>query len=139
MAQNATIGVKAYTEVAFMLATAGLGELAMLPEAAAESVPPLRSAYIAEVQSLEDVGLAARAAGQDAEATARMLHQMRRDLGVMYKDLTPAAKLEEIYARNLKLYGDKLGPSIEYLRAQGKTWEQIIESAARPGGKDLKF
>ena len=37
----------------------------------------------------------------------------------------------------MEKYGDKLGPTIEYLRAQGKTWEQIIESATRAGGKDL--
>jgi hypothetical protein len=42
---------------------------------------------------------------------------MRRDLGVQYKDLTPAPELEVIYARNLKTYGDKLGPTIDWLRA----------------------
>lgn len=36
-------------------------------------------------------------------------------------------------------YGNPLGPTIEQLRAQGKTWEQIIESATRPGGEDLGF
>jgi hypothetical protein len=58
-------------------------------------------------------------------------------LGVQYKDLTPAPELEVIYARNLKTYGDKLGPTIDWLRAKGKSWEQIIESSSRPGGKDL--
>jgi hypothetical protein len=48
-------------------------------------------------------------------------------------------KLQEIYSRNLREYGDKLGPSIEWLRARGKSWEQIIQSAIRPGGKDLGF
>ncbi len=47
--------------------------------------------------------------------------------------------LEKIYARNLSKYGDKLGPSIEWLREAGKTWEQIIESATRSGGKDLSL
>ena len=106
-------------------------------EKAAENLPALRSAYVAEVRALEDVGLAARSAGQDAQATARMLHEMRRDLGVQYKNLTPAAELDKIYLRNIDKYGDKLGPTIDYLRGQGKTWEQIIESASRPGGKDL--
>jgi hypothetical protein len=50
-----------------------------------------------------------------------------------------AEKLAEIHARNLRRYGDPLGPSIEWLRAQGKTWEQIIESATRTDGRDLGF
>jgi hypothetical protein len=39
--------------------------------------------------------------------------------------------------RNIEKYGDPLGPSIDQLRKSGKTWEQIIESATRPGGGDL--
>jgi len=57
-----------------------------------------------------------------------------------YKDLTPPELRETYFARNLKDYGDKLGPTIEYLREkQGKTWEEIIESASRTGGADLGF
>lgn len=102
-------------------------------------LPPLRKAYIAEVQSLEEVSLAMRAAGATPEQVARQVHQMRRDLGVKYKDLTPKGKLAEIYERNIERYQDKLGPTIDWLRAKGKSWEQIIESAQRPGGKDLGF
>jgi hypothetical protein len=36
-------------------------------------------------------------------------------------------------------HGDPLGPTIDWLRAQGKSWEEIIESAMRPGGADLGF
>ncbi|GGX28220.1 hypothetical protein GCM10010946_01230 [Undibacterium squillarum] len=68
-----------------------------------------------------------------------MVHQLRRELGERYKNLTPADKLKGIYTRNLERYGDKLGPSVDWLRARGKSWEQIIESASRPGGKDLGF
>ena len=59
--------------------------------------------------------------------------------GGQFKALTPSEKLAEIYERNLQQYGDRLGPTIEWLRAQGKSWEQIIESASRAGGKDLGF
>ena len=45
--------------------------------------------------------------------------------------------LETIRKRNLEKYGDEFGPTVEWLRKQGKTWEEIIESATRPGGKDL--
>jgi hypothetical protein len=60
-------------------------------------------------------------------------------LGVRFKDMTPANKLAEIRTRNLKNYGDELGPSIDWLRKAGKSWDDIIESAARAGGKDLGF
>ena len=93
-----------------------------------------------EVRGLEDVGLNARVAGATPEDTARMLSQMRRDLGVEYKNLTPPDELAKIYSRNLEKYGDKLGPTIDYMRnVEGKTWEQIIEKAAKPGGKDLGY
>ncbi len=104
-----------------------------------EKLPPLRQAYVDEVNNLKDVVNNMREAGSNPEQIARRVHQMRRDLGVKYKNLTPPDKLAEIYARNIEKYGDKLGPSIEWLRAKGKSWDQIIESATRTGGKDLGF
>jgi len=53
--------------------------------------------------------------------------------------LTPPDVLEQITERNVAKYGDPLGPTVDWLRAQGRTWEQIIDSAARPGGQDLGF
>ena len=69
----------------------------------------------------------------------RLLNAARRELGVEYKNLTPAELLGETYAINLKIYGNKLWPTIDWLRANEKTWDQIIESATRPGGKDLNL
>ncbi|MGJ7513177.1 hemagglutinin repeat-containing protein [Pseudomonas baetica] len=104
-----------------------------------DKLPPLRQAYVDEVNGLSEISLSMRAAGATPEQVARQLHQIRRELGVQYKDLTPPDKLAEIYERNLRVYGDKLGPSIDWLRAKGKSWEQITESASRSGGKDLGF
>ena len=67
-------------------------------------LPPPRQEYISEVKAFEDVALSMRAAGASPEQVARQLHQMRRDLGVQYKDLTPAPQLEAIYARNIEKY-----------------------------------
>ncbi|RMX06263.1 cell wall-binding protein [Vandammella animalimorsus] len=75
--------------------------------------------------------------GVDKETVAREMHASRRELGVKYKNLTPEDMLEKIYQRNIERYGDKLGPSIEWLRNKGKSWDDIIESATRTGGKDL--
>jgi hypothetical protein len=104
-----------------------------------KQLPPLRQAYVDEVNALGDAGRDMHAKGIPPEQIARKLHQMRRELGVKYKDLTPETMREEIYARNLQKYGDKLGPSVDWLKARGKSWEQIIESASRSGGKDLGF
>ncbi len=101
--------------------------------------PGLRKKYEADVKKLKELEDKLRANGKSPEEIARELHKARRDLGIKYKDLTPDKVLEKISQRNLDKYGDKLGPSIDHLRSKGKTWEQIIESATRPGGKDLGF
>jgi len=99
---------------------------------------PLRAEYEAKVRGLKTKEQELRMAGKSDEEIARTLNADRRALGVEYKDLTPPDKLAEIYERNMAKYdGDKLGPTADLLRARGKTWEEIIESATRPGGKDL--
>jgi RHS repeat-associated protein len=99
-----------------------------------------RMAYVTEVHSLKYIGNAMKLMGKSSESIARTLHGMRRSIGLRYKSLTPKNKLQEIYQRNLDLYGDKLGPSVDYLRNKlGKSWGEIIESASRTGGKDLGF
>jgi DNA polymerase III delta prime subunit len=77
--------------------------------------------------------------GKSAEEVARAVSQMRRDIGIKYKDMTPPKQLQEIYERNIEQYKDKLGPKIEWYRGQGISWEKIIEKAIKPGGKDIDF
>jgi len=99
---------------------------------------PLRVAYETEVKALRDVYENMLKRGVNEETMARTLSQMRRDIGIKYKDLTAIDILEnEIYPRNIKKYGDKLGPTVEWLRAKGKSWKEIIEGAMRPDGSDL--
>jgi hypothetical protein len=61
----------------------------------------------------------------------------RREIGEQFKDLTAEPLRTQIFERNLERYGDPLGPSIEWLRTQGKSWDDIIESALRTGGRRL--
>lgn len=105
----------------------------------APGTPLLRQQYVDEVGSLSDLALASRSAGADAAATARLLHAERNALKLKYRELTPPDLLKTIEARNLEKYGNTLGPSIEQLRAAGKSWDDIIESATRAGGKNLGF
>jgi len=99
----------------------------------------LRQQYTDAVKGLTGKISSMQQSGFSSEQIARALHAERRALGAQFKALTPPEKLEEIYARNLNLYGDKFGPSIEWLRKTGKSWSDIINSAIRPGGKDLGF
>ena len=99
----------------------------------------LRNMYVYEVKGLSSIAEELKSQGHDLEFIARRMSSMRRELGVKYKDLTPPDVLQKIYARNLEKYGDKLGPSVEFLRKQGKSWEDIIRTSTTPGGKDLNF
>lgn len=51
------------------------------------------------------------------------------------KEMTPPEVREVIYARNLERYGDELGPTVDWLREHQKTWDQIVDSAVRVGGR----
>jgi hypothetical protein len=97
----------------------------------------LRQLYTDEVAGLEKAGQDLLASGKSEAEVAKILHQMRRDLGVKYKEMTPSDLLEYIYKFNEARYGDKLGPTFELLKQQGKTDAQIIASASRPLG-DVK-
>lgn len=104
---------------------------------ARQAAQSLRQAYETEVRGLTPEVSKRFSLGQPVEEIARWAHAARRALGEQYKNMTPPDMLEKIYARNLAKYGDKLGPSIEYLLSKGKTWEEIIESALTPGGQDI--
>jgi hypothetical protein len=40
--------------------------------------------------------------------------------------MTLPEMLKKILERNLKKHGAELGPTIEWLRTQGKSWEEIM-------------
>jgi hypothetical protein len=94
---------------------------------------PLRLQYEAQVMALHDLADAMRLDGATPEAIARAMHAARRQLCQVFKDRTPEPQRTRIFERTHAVYGDPFGPGVEFLRLQGRTWEQIIESAARPG------
>lgn len=94
-----------------------------------------REQYIAQVKALKlfaDEGLAH---GKSAEAIAKEVDQRRRDLNDRYYSTLPESKRITIEAENEKKYGNKQGPDIEYFRKQGRSWEQIIDSASKVSSK----
>ncbi len=94
---------------------------------------PLRLEYEARVMALRGRADAMRRDGSPPEAIARVMHAPRRQLCQAFKEQTPEPQRTRIFERTRAVYGDPLGPSVEFLRLQGKSWEHIIESASRPG------
>lgn len=93
----------------------------------------LRNDYEDHVRALAQTAEQMRRDGADIETIARVLHAERRALAEKYKALTPEPMRRRIHDRTASVYDDPLGPTIDYLRAQGRSWDDIIESAMRPG------
>jgi len=93
----------------------------------------LRSRYEQAVRDLHERVAEMRRDGASTETIARAVHAERRRLAALFKELTPEPYRTRIYERTVRIYGGEDGPSIEFLRAKGKSWEAIIESAKRPG------
>jgi transcriptional regulator len=97
----------------------------------------IRSSYESQVAGLKAVVDKLRNAGKTTEEIARTVAQMRREIGMTHKAVMSEAEQATVFARNIEKYGDPLGPIVEYLLEKGKTFEDIIESECRTGGKDL--
>ena len=93
----------------------------------------LRSRYEVTVLGLRAWVAALRDEGRSSEMIARAVHAERRRLTATFKELTPEPLRSRIRSRTLAIYGDCTGPTIESLRARGKSWDDIIDSAPRPG------
>jgi hypothetical protein len=93
----------------------------------------LRREYEARVMALRSRADAMHQGGLPLEAIARAMHAERRRLCEAFKELTPEPQRTQIVQRTCAVYGNPVGPGMEYLRAKGKSWDEIIESASRPG------
>jgi hypothetical protein len=101
------------------------------------NLPPLRQKYVKDVYDLQAEVDAMRRAGNSPEEIARYASGRRDEIKKPILEATPPHILEDIRQRNLIEYKNESGPTIEYLRAQGKSWEQIIDGATRAGGGDM--
>ncbi len=93
----------------------------------------LRSRYEVAVLGLRAWVVALQDEARSSEMIARAVHAERRRLTAAFKELTPEPLRSRIRSRTLAIYGDSTGPTIESLRARGKSWDDIIDSATRPG------
>lgn len=93
----------------------------------------LRLAYERAVAELGAQVADRVAAGVAQEQVARWAAGERDRLKQLYRGKTPPAALAIIEARSLAQYGNSIGPSVDQLRAGGKSWAEIAASAGRPG------
>jgi hypothetical protein len=93
----------------------------------------LRLAYETAVAELAAQVAQRLAAGVAQEQVARWAAGERDRLKQVYRDKTPPDALAIIEARSLAQYGNSIGPSVDQLRAGGKSWADIAASAGRPG------
>ncbi|MFT3801710.1 MAG: hypothetical protein QM766_10865 [Burkholderiaceae bacterium] len=93
----------------------------------------LRSHYEQAVRDLRRRAAHMQSEGAPAETIARAVHAERRRLVSLFREQTPEPYRTRIRERTQRVYGDELGPTIEFLRAKGRSWEAITESAMRPG------
>lgn len=94
---------------------------------------PLRMSYEQEVADLSSYSEELMRGGYSVEETAQIVNQARRDLGIKYKNMTPQPLRDYIYEINMNRYGDKLGPTYDYLsNVKMKTDLEIIYSSSTP-------
>jgi hypothetical protein len=96
-----------------------------------------RASYESEVRAIKDQAGKMIQDGYSLKEASEWASNQRMQLGIKYKNLTPPELLADIYKRNIEKYGNQFGPSVEDLLRQGKTYEEIIDSAATPGGQDI--
>lgn len=119
------------------------------------SKPLMRLEYELAVRRIGDGVDKMRAAGKSEAEIAQWANKERRSLGERFKNKTDPELREVIYKRNIRTYGDPLGPKYEDLKrgyrvlpdgthkpiskTGPKTDEQITASATRAGGDDLPW
>ncbi len=101
-----------------------------------QTMETLRLEYEVSVRAIQSRVELMRQDARPIEEIARAAHAERRKLAAIFKARTPEPMRTLIYQRTLAAYGDPQGPTIEALRATGKTWKEIVESATRPGNLD---
>jgi hypothetical protein len=100
-----------------------------------EAEQRLREEYEERVRLLAGVAEELLAQGCSVEQTARHVHGLRRTLAEEFKALTPEPWRSRIRARTVAVYGNETGPTIEFLRQRGRSWDEIVRGAGRPGSQ----
>ncbi len=139
LSENADIPLLAVPMTAGPKVTAWLSKLAKGAKVSKEALKAIRTAYVGEVKALKGVAETLSKQGLSPQQVANIVHGMRRTIGEKYKHITPFIQRQMIYIRNRaprwmggKGYDSIYGPSVNWLRRSGKSWDDIIQSASKP-------
>lgn len=94
----------------------------------------VRLSYIAGVKSLGPSARTMLAFGRSSESVGRWAVSQRNWLKEMARGFTPAADVARFEARNMQIYGNKIGPTAEQMFAKYGSWAKVIEAATRTAG-----
>jgi hypothetical protein len=117
-----------------------------------QKLSKIRAEYVDEIKKMTDIAnkaLSNNLSPEELEKVARILHKMRRTIGIKFKKMTPFLSRLKVYYRNIAPnwfpkvriqnkwfkpsgYDSIYGPSFEWLRKRGKSFEDIIKTAIKP-------
>ncbi len=97
----------------------------------ADDVAARRAAYVAAVRRLRDEVDPLRDAGWSEEAIARHCVARRNMVKQAARADDPADVVTMMAARNLRKYGDPVGPGADWFFAKYGSWAEVIEAAFR--------
>ena len=113
----------------------GTGDVSIYVGKTMTSEAALRQIYRESARKISEEALRMVAQVTSVEDAARWAHQARNDLKVMIRLRGSPIIRGLAEARNIRKYGDKIGPTYEELIRQGKTPEDIIGSAGKASTK----
>jgi hypothetical protein len=135
LSENADIPLLAVPMTAGLKVVGWLGKLKVSKEA----IKAIRTAYVGEVKALKGIAEVLSKQGFSKQQIANVVHGMRRTIGEKYKLSTPFVQRQMIYIRNRaprwmggKGYDSIYGPSVNWFRQSGKSWDDIIKTASKP-------
>jgi hypothetical protein len=113
----------------------GTGHVSVYAGETMTSEAALRQIYRQSAREISEEALRMTAQGISVEDAARWAHQARNDLKVLIRARGSPIVRGFAEARNIRKYGNKIGPTFEELIREGKTPEDIIGSAGRASKK----
>jgi hypothetical protein len=93
----------------------------------------IRQAYKDEVDLLKPALKQLRMEGVAPEVYGPLVSGARREIGMVFKSETPQPFRSLIFFRNTRVYGDKWGPTPEFLFQKYGNWDDVAAAALRVG------